>query len=517
MTLECMELLAGQWQAAGVKIFPHQLDVAQKVVEKMNGRAILADEVGLGKTIEAGIIIWELMLRQQASTILILTPASLVQQWCEELVTKFDLKMASDPEELGWLHEPLICVSIDKAKRDPQRSMLIQRNWDIVIVDEAHRLKNANSQSHHLIRSLRARNLLLLSATPMQNDLHELYNLVSLVRPDLFGSFRRFQNEFAIARRVCKNPEKLKEILNQVMIRNKRNELEMNFPEREVALLPVDMSQAEKRLYDTVTELVRQEYWQRLRSRSILLPLLTLQKEVCSSPAALLESLTKMDTLWMAGEATRLQTLAQEIESYSKAEVLLHLVQEVGQKMIVFTEYRATQRHLYELLRRAEIEVVEYHGGLTAVERSQAIKRFADNAQILLSTECGGQGLNLQFCRHVVNYDLPWNPMRVEQRIGRVHRIGQEGTVSIYNLYAKDSMEEYVLRLLDEKINLFRKVIGELDMIIRHFEEKRSLEARILEIAITSKSSAEAESRLDDLGDQLMNIRKQMEERFVTS
>ncbi|PZN08363.1 MAG: ATP-dependent helicase, partial [Bacillota bacterium] len=188
----------------------------------------------------------------------------------------------------------------------------------------------------------------------------------------------------------------------------------------------------------------------------------------------------------------------------------------VGQAVAGFTEFRATQDYLARRLRRAGIETVVYHGAMGAAERDAATARFRRGARVLISTECGGQGVNLQFCRNVVNYDLPWNPMRVEQRIGRVHRLGQQAeSVRVFNLYARRTIEEYILRLLDEKINLFRQVIGEIDLILRSLDREKSIEARIAEITLSSRDDAEMAARFERFGNELAAFMERVRRRTL--
>lgn len=510
--LRCWARLRPLWERAGVEVLPYQLESCRRVVEEMGGRAILADEVGLGKTVEAGLVACELMARGQARTVLILVPSGLTGQWQDEMAEKFGLRFLVNPEGRQWLEHPLVIASLDYAKRERHARLLLRRTFDLVVVDEAHRLKNRHTQNHQLVRALRPPYLLLLSATPLQNDLTELYSLVSLVRPDLLGSFNEFWRRFLIDKRTPKRPEELRAVLGRVMIRHRRRDLDLVFPEREAALLPLELFPEERALYDEVTRTVREEYHRRLLGQGSVLPLITLQREVCSSAQAVGGTLTRLARGEGGARFLPLLELARAVTRQRKAFTLLGLVREMGEKAIVFTEFLATQEYLVRLLRQAGVDAVAFHGGQSAGEKEDAIRRFQGPAQVLVSTECGGQGLNLQFCRRVVNYDLPWNPMRVEQRIGRVHRLGQEAeVVYIYNLCARDTIEEHILRLLDEKIHLFRQVIGELDVILRHLERRRSLEHRITEIALTARTREELEWAFARLGAELADLVRRLD------
>ncbi|HEX6989809.1 MAG TPA: SNF2-related protein, partial [Bacillota bacterium] len=425
MPLTCLQRVRRIWERAGVRYYPYQLDTAGRVVDELGGRAIMADEVGLGKTIEAGLVICELMHRGQAERVLILTPSSLTAQWAGELEQKFDLTFEVNPDGRRWQLADRIIASLDLAKRPPQRAILEARTFDLVIVDEAHRLKNRSTQNHKFVKALKSRYLLLLSATPLQNDLTELYSLVSLVKPHLFGSYNEFWRHFLIDKRTPKNPEVLRGILAEVMIRHRRRDLRLEFPDRRVALMPLRLFPDEQRLYDAVTSVVRGEYARHVETGASILPLLMLQREVCSSAHAVAGTLGRLAQRSDGDRFADLYDLARGIRHHRKAYVLLGLIPEIGEKAIVFTEFRATQDYLADLLREAGIPTVKFHGEQASWEKEQAIRRFQGDSQVLISTECGGHGLNLQFCRNVINYDLPWNPMRVEQRIGRVHRLGQ--------------------------------------------------------------------------------------------
>jgi len=520
VALSCLPDLRPLWDSRGVAYLPYQLQAAERIVDEMGGHGILADEVGLGKTIEAGLVIRELMKRGRCERVLVLCPSGLIYQWQRELLDKFDLRFAPSPHPLAMARLPLIVCSLDQAKRDPARSNLMAQEWDLVVVDEAHKLKNRATQNHKLVAALRRRHLLLLSATPMQNDLTELYGLVSLVDPQLFGSFHTFWRQFLLDRRTPKDPAALRAVLASVMIRHRRQDLKMAFPQRQVALLPVSLGGQERELYAAVTAAVQDEYHRRRVGEATLLPLITMQREVCSSAAALSQTLVNVGESWLGQELGSLRALCDAVVDQSKAVMLEGLLEQIHDHVLVYTEFRATQDYLRRRLLRLGVPVVLYTGDQSAFDRDRACRRFAQTpGAVMISTEAGGQGLNFQFCHHLVNYDLPWNPMRVEQRIGRIHRLGQQNDVFIYNLYAQGTIEEHILRLLDEKIHLFQEVVGELDVILRRFEKggRRSLEARIAEIVFTAQDPDEVAWRFDTLGRQIaLSLRRAKEgERLV--
>ncbi|MCL6450110.1 MAG: DEAD/DEAH box helicase [Acetobacteraceae bacterium] len=505
------------WQRAGVVVYPHQIQAAIRVVEEMGGRGILADEVGLGKTVEAGLVAFELLYRGLVRRILVLCPAALVTQWQAEMAEKFDLSFVANPRGAAWLDAERIVASIDFARRPENARLLRLVRFDLLVVDEAHKLKNSRSQNHRLVQGLPHRYLLLLTATPVQNHLGELFSLVSLVNPALFGSLAEFRRRFLIDRRTPRNPRDLRQALSQVMVRRRRPEVATCFPERRVSTLGLELLPPERELYDLVTRLVRQEYRRRLQARSTILPLLTLQREVCSSSFAVGRTLSRLGSERPDDRLRHLAGLAQSVSDNAKARALEGLIPALGEPAIVFTEFRATQAFLARRLRRLGLKVVCYHGALGPEERARALEAFKSSpAAVLVSTECGGQGMNLQFCRNVINYDLSWNPMRVEQRIGRVHRLGQLQDVNIFNLYARGTVEEHLLHLLYEKIDLFRQVVGDLDVILRRLdragapERSRGIESRILEIC-ASGDDEEMRRGFERLGEELLEAKRRVQ------
>ncbi len=488
----------------GLDVHAYQIESVLKVVNQLEGRAILADEVGLGKTIEAGLAIAELKARHLVEQVLILVPAGLISQWIAELRDKFGWDAMRSPHDQGWLW----VLSIDSAKRPPLCQQLQFVEWDMVVVDEAHHLKNNRTQNYELVAGLKARYLILLTATPMENQLTELYTLVNLVKPGLFGPYLRFYRQFILDKRTPKNAQELRDLLGLVMVRNQRQTVGLDFVSREVTLWPITLTERERSLYDGLTRILRSEYRQRLGQQTIL-PLLMMQREICSSPHALIPTLSNSE--WMGESRFELLELARSISVSAKAYAVAELLRHLEGQVLIFTEYRATQSMLVEFLNHQGFWAEAFHGGLRGAQRDQLIEWFRSGPHILVSTEAGGQGVNLQFCHQLINFDLPWNPMRIEQRIGRIHRIGQTHTVEIYNLYTIDTVEEDLLRLLHEKIDLFRQVVGELDVILRHLERRGSLESRLLDIFFWQDDRAEIEARLDALGKEFVAVRRRLE------
>ncbi|PSR22839.1 MAG: ATP-dependent helicase [Sulfobacillus acidophilus] len=503
-TLKAWDQLQPQLQN-GLDIHAYQIESILKIVNQLEGRAILADEVGLGKTIEAGLVTAELTARGLVDNVLILVPAGLQSQWVHELNQKFGWTAQKGAKDRGWLW----VLSIDSAKRPPLLHQLQHVQWDLVIVDEAHHLKNTRTQNYQLLAGLKCRYLLLLTATPMENQLTELYTLVNLVKPGLFGPYLRFYRQFILDKRTPRNAAELRRLLAQVMVRNRRQTVGLKSPGREVTLVPLKLNEKEQALYEALSTSLKTEYRHRVRTEQTVLPLLVLQRELCSSPRALVPTLR--NSQWIGDSLAYLVKLAESIAVTSKMRAVLELARHVQDRILIFTEYRGTQDALVEFLQKNGYEAQAFHGGLKGGVRDQLVDWFQADKRVLVSTEAGGQGINLQFCHVVVNFDLPWNPMRIEQRIGRVHRIGQTKPVQIYNLFAVDTVEADILRLLHEKIDLFRTVVGELDVILRHLERRGSLEKRLIDIFFWEDDHDNMMRRLDQLGDEFLAARRRLQ------
>jgi SNF2 family DNA or RNA helicase len=481
---------------------PHQLEVAKQVVENMNGKAILADEVGLGKTIEAGLILKEYMIRGLVKKVLILVPASLVTQWASELNSKFHIPAVPQRKSYVWEQCDVVISSIDTAKRNPHREIIYNQDYDLVIIDEAHKLKNNKTKNYEFVQNLKKKFCLLLTATPIQNRISEIFNLVSLLKPGHLGSETDFYNQYKKdSRSIDDDDEHLKELVNKVMIRNRRADTGIEWTKRIVETIAIDFSREEKELYDAVLSL-------RGTGTSKMFSVMTLEREACSSREAVYYTLKNMlnkheDHLPSFSEQVQqLIHLVEKVQSNAKAEKALELIKEINDKVIIFTEYRATQMYLQWFLKQHDITSVPFRGGFKRGKKDWMRELFKNNAQVLIATEAGGEGINLQFCNHIINFDLPWNPMRLEQRIGRIHRLGQEKDVKIYNFAIKGTVEEHVLKLLYEKIHLFEKVIGELDDILTRLEFG-NIEDHIIDIFNYSSSEGEMKIKMDNLSSMI--------------
>jgi SNF2 family DNA or RNA helicase len=500
--------------------FDYQLQAARGALRRMRGRAILADEVGLGKTIEAGLILAELRLRGLADRTLVITPAGLVTQWREELERKFGLptvlagrerdivarkRGAQQIERAGSIDRPVAVASLAAARRDPLKSALTGDPWDLIIVDEAHRVRAPRSASGKLIRELRSRHLLLLTATPVENRLQDLYEMVSLVAPGLLGTAAQFRAAHGAGSPAPgtepRNVAALRKRTAEVMIRHRRSEVSVLLPQRLAETLRVEPSGAERDWYCDLTARVRAEG--RTAAPARRLTLRSVAKLAGSSPAAAAPTLAKIGWDDLAGRAA-------ELAAPAKTAVLLDQLRRFassGEKVLVFTAFRQTLDQMAGHVAAAGVPAVTYHGSLPRAEKERVIAEFRDTAPVMLSTESAGEGRNLQFCHVMVNMDLPWNPMQIEQRLGRVHRVGQDRDVLLTNLVASGTIEERVLRVLEAKINLFELVVGELDMILGRIDDDFDFETTVFDAFIASGDDAEFGERMAAIGEDLARAR----------
>lgn len=500
---------------------PHQIDTARKVLFDMRGRAILADEVGLGKTIEAGLILKEYLIRGLARKVLILVPASLVLQWVRELNQKFGIPATAQKKVHSWNND-VVVASMDTAKRDPHKEILLNQEYDLVIVDEAHKLKNKKTTNYQFMMQLRKKYCLLLTATPVQNDLSELFNLISLLKPGHLGGQSDFSSNFIVDKRKPKNEVQLKEELAKVMIRNRRSDGDLDFTKRIVRNVPLTLSPDEQALYDGVTSFVKDQYQAGGADFSSMLSLVTLQREVCSSRDAVFVTLVNLSKKMPEDSPLRavvweLVDKIRNIKSNTKAEKTMELIAQMNEKVIVFTEYRATQEYLLNYFKNHNLSAVPYRGGMNRGKKDWMMDLFRGRCQVMIATEAGGEGINLQFCHNMINFDLPWNPMRVEQRIGRVHRLGQQHDVNIFNLSTEGTIEAHIVSLLHEKINMFESVIGQLDVILERFDGDQGLEKSIYQMMLESSSDEELSKRVEALGQSINQIKNEVQHQVPDS
>lgn len=573
----------------------HQVFVAWRVTQKLQPRMILSDEVGLGKTIEAGLIIKELRARGLANRVLIVCPASLQLQWQQELKTKFNeafevidsaaLKYLGRGGTNPWARFDSVICSLPLASHRTRVDAIVESDWDLVVFDEAHRVrrwlqgrKPTTTQAYRFADELKelVSGLLLLSATPMQLHPYELYSLIELVEPGLFPSFQSYEvqkrelpalNDLIRGLRswgtlasedaasLCLlHAELLKEIgiasgsaaalddaavrdaaisalaerhpLADVLVRNRKSQVG-GFVGREAHAALVDLTEEEYELYSDITEYCRNQYNLAVaaKNQAVGFLMVTYQKMLASSGHAIRASFERriaklkkqlqerptdsspgrtrgagpdedeldaeevsdvidhyeaqtLEQELVAAEIAMLATLVERLGQFreSKAYELLDALDEVfrahpDEKVLVFTSFKETQAFLSRLLQGNGHSVSIFNGSLSLDEKEEAVRSFRLKNQVMISTEAGGEGRNFQFCHIIVNYDLPWNPMKVEQRIGRVDRIGQTKTVHIWNLACRATVEERVLGVLESRIGLFEESVGSLDPILGTVEE----------------------------------------------
>jgi adenine-specific DNA-methyltransferase len=600
------EKLAGTLVDAQVDLNPHQVDAALFAFgSPLSKGALLADEVGLGKTIEAGLVISQRWAERKRH-ILVITPSNLRKQWFQELQEKFFLpcqiletksynQISKEGKRNPFEADSIIICSYHFARN---KSMDIMRiPWDLVVIDEAHHLRNVYKKSNKIANELRDAlkgfDKLLLTATPLQNSLLELFGLVSFIDEYTFGDLRSFREQFS----DLNDPrtfQTLKARLRPICQRTLRSQVlpYIKYTRRFPILQEFTPGQDELILYDLVSEYLRKPELQALPSGQRQLLTLVLRKLLASSTFAIASALDKMakrlqkrldesgtslesleDVLdedyesldelaeeWdqqdeslelTSVEREALETeiaelrgfydLAISITENSKGQALLKALEtafakaaEIGSapKALVFTESRRTQEYLLKLLgdtpyrdgivlfngSNSDVKSKQIYnqwiahnkgtdrvtGSRTADIRSALVDYFHDEGQIMIATEAGAEGINLQFCSLVVNYDLPWNPQRVEQRIGRCHRYGQQHDVVVVNfLNNKNAADQRVFQLLDQKFQLFAGVFGASDEVLGVVESGVAFETRIAEIYQNCRTPEEINDSFDQLQEEL--------------
>ena len=569
--------LAAALADAKVDMNPHQVEAAAFALEAMSrGGCMLADEVGLGKTIESGIVIGQLVAEGKGR-ILILSPATLRAQWQAELREKFDVesvvidgrtvRASGNPFDQPF---PVICSHPFAANRPEQ---LNQIPWDLVVIDEAHRLRNAYKASNKTACGLRmaltGRPKLLLTATPLQNDLMELFGLMSFLDEEILGPEHAFRARYALDPEVGGlQPDAARELqtrLAPVVHRTLRRQVReyVRYTNRRSVVEDFAPSPEEQDLYDKVSEYLRRSEVAAIEPGKKTLLTLVYRKLLASSTYAIAPTLRRLaenlrrrlasaqlqqqalslfepeEVKQYAEEAEEwsdepgkpaslatLQNEVWELEQYAdladsitvnaKGEALKRALDRLftvarahqwPEKAVVFTESRRTQDYLFSLLENAgwkgKVSLLSGDAG-SPEERRQLVIDFREKTQILISTEAGAEGLNLQFCNLVVNYDLPWNPQRVEQRIGRCHRYGQKHDVLVLNfLNRQNAADARLFELLEKKLNLFDGVFGASDEILGALENGVDFERRVLEIYQSCRKPEEIEAAFNQLRNDL--------------
>ncbi|MEZ4514425.1 MAG: SNF2-related protein [Chloroflexota bacterium] len=620
------EKLAGALVDAQVDLNPHQVDAALFAFRSPLSRgALLADEVGLGKTIEAGLVIAQRWAERQRR-ILVITPSNLRKQWHQELQEKFFLPCfiletkSFDQARKEGSPNPFDCSGVVICSYHFARSKGKEAGrvpWDMVVIDEAHRLRNVYKKSNKIANELRNTlhgvPKLLLTATPLQNSLLELYGLVSFIDEHVFGDLKSFRDQFS----DLTNPRTfaaLKKRLEPVCQRTLRSQVlpYIRYTQRRPLLQKFTPTDDEWALYELVSDYLQKPELQALPTGQRQLLTLVLRKLLASSTFAIagalekmalrlrrrldaaqsadsldddlegdFEALTELSDEWgedeggggeglTAVERHALETeiaeldsfyqLAVSIEHNAKGTALLTALQtafaqaaELGAapKALIFTESRRTQEYLLRLLSQTEFAdgIVLFNGSnsdkksagiyrewlgrqqnsdritgsRTADMRSALVDYFREQGQIMIATEAAAEGINLQFCALVVNYDLPWNPQRIEQRIGRCHRYGQQHDVVVVNfLNQKNAADLRVFELLDEKFRLFAGVFGASDEVLGAVESGVAFEKRIADIYQTCRTTTEIQAAFDQLQAELssqiqsamLNARRTLLENF---
>ena len=510
----------------GVEHLPHQIETVRKVLRRFQGRVLLADEVGLGKTIEACLLLREYLLRGLVRRVLILVPNPLVSQWQEELSEKFHLEFTVPPRGLKseqpdfWEQNDRLLVSTSLAKSGRRPEAIAAARWDLVIVDEAHHCKNRTTKIWQLVNSLQRRHMFLLTATPVQNNLTELFSLLTLLEPGHLKTESDFKRQFMTRGnpRDPRNREKLRSLLGEVMIRNTRSLVQINLPHRYAHTMVAHPQGLERELQQRFHQFLRKltlgatATGVELESESTpdssagisrmkLRSLLNAHGSHPTTLAAALEDLSTVDA-----EAKSLLEMAQSIGRSAKDEKLLELLhQSRGHKVLVFVHSLRTLNRLQCLLVEVGIAHSTFSGEQNSLEKDQAVESLRTTVPVMLCTESGGEGRNLQFADTLINYDLPWNPMRIEQRIGRIHRYGQTQDVYVFNLCTEGSLESRILTLLNDKIRMFELVVGEVGSILGNLDEGEEFESLVLTMWIDSADDSQLEQNFAVLGDTLLD------------
>jgi ERCC4-related helicase len=598
--------LTASLQDAQVDLTPHQVEAALFAFKSpLSKGAILADEVGLGKTIEAGIILSQHWAEHKRK-LLIICPANLRKQWSSELQEKFSLesiileKRSFDAIlETGNLNpfttDKIVICSYQFAKA--KASYIKHTEWDLVIIDEAHRLRNVykptNKISNVIKSAIESRKKILLTATPLQNSILELYGLVSIIDDFVFGDLKSFKTQFS---RLLDEEDynELRERLQPICKRTLRRQVleYIKYTKRIAILQEFFPTKDEQNLYDLVSEYLTRPKLYALPNSQRQLMTLILRKLLASSSYAIHDTFCSLisrleaklkhqddnnledlyfdfdgsDEEWIDDEEIEndeeqeilsptdidgikkeitdlyvFRDLAAKIKKNSKAEQLFTALDKgfeqldslgANKKALIFTESRRTQEFLYELLEkrgykgkvvrfngtntdRQSTEIykswIERHkgshkvtGSPTADRRAAIVDYFREEATIMIATEAAAEGINLQFCSLIVNYDMPWNPQRIEQRIGRCHRYGQKFDVVVINFLNKANAADIrVYELLDQKFQLFSGVFGASDEVLGSIGNGLDFEKRIAQIYNECRTTAEIEQAFDELQEEL--------------
>jgi SNF2 family DNA or RNA helicase len=381
----------------------------------------------------------------------------------------------------------------------------------MVIVDEAHHLRSRTTAAWKFASELQKQFILLLTATPVQNNLEELFNLVTLLEPGLLNTHRDFSRRFVSKedKLAPRNVDQLHALLSEVMVRNRRSTVGLQFTRRYARTDAVALTSGERGLYDSITTVVRKGLRTDTTDGMNRMTLVMLQMAIGSSAAAAASMLDNManNPHLPPEQRANLRELSEQArreDSNAKTDRLLQLLRDFPDKLVVFTQFRKTQEMIRWKLAEAGHEVAVFHGGLSRMEKEAAIEHFRGSARLLLCSESGSEGRNLQFAHGLCNFDLPWNPMKIEQRVGRLSRIGQRSDVYVFNLVAAGTVEAAVLHLLEAKLNMFELVIGEIDMILGNLGEEKEFEEMVVDEWAASHDPGDFAARMETLGNRLL-------------
>lgn len=528
---------------AKIDAHPYQMKVALTVLKDMNTNAILADEVGLGKTIEAGIILKELLLRRYIHSILIIVPKALLNQWQDELREKFgeDFVRANEPSEFSGFeyHDKVICSSGLLIHRTKE---IMKRKWDLIIVDEAHTYRNTQSKGRRYLSEIPKSHILLLTATPINNKLTDLFSLVDLISPGFLGTESSFKSIYAEDGkcRIIRTDRKdeLRNKIFQVMCRTRRIDTDIPFTKRFVESRRIDAGDDELKFIEKTTNYLKDLYNNKYKtveelkiqntsigsseaqSRAIVVfQAIILQQSISSSPQAAIESFQKRYEKYPQ-ERPILEEIIElaKIIIPSKLELLKQILKVVKEEQaVIFCSRKATTNELKAVLNKEFGKAEIYSGDITSsTKRKEILTDFKKgDIRYLVATDAAAEGLNLQHCNLLFNYDLHWNPMKIEQRIGRVHRFGQEKDVTIFNLCIKDTIDDYVLHILFQKIELFTMTIGGMETILSDIkedgEDSADMDRTIMEIVLRSKTKLDIKKELEKLSEDIKYSKKKQE------
>ncbi len=540
----------GALLASRVMVKPHQVGVVQRVLSGHRPRFVLADEVGLGKTIEAGMIFSALRLSGLARRVLVVAPSHLTVQWLVELFHKFnhlftlmdseryEQSLEEQPTVSPWSRFNFVVTSLELLQRSEQyrkEAGAPEAHWDLVIMDEAHHLKGEKAYEAASALAKNCWGLLLLTATPMQLDPAEYQALLSLIDPLTAPTAKEFEARLAKQEELSKalrallsgknatkavkelaaqfpHDEALQEIddpdelllhlaetysLSDRLIRNRRA-MVGGFSQRQLHVHPVELGKDELKARDAALEVLSESS---VRGAALA----NLVRRLESSPAAFTAALKSNKAL--AGLQVSLPDRDAKFAAFAR---LLKGIwsKEPRAKVLVFTEASDTLHMLQSKLRHENVEALGYHGDLPLAERDRQVARFRDpeGPKVLLATEVGGEGRNFQFAHHLINYDLPWSPSTVEQRIGRLDRIGQTQNVDIHVFDAPGTFSADVLKVLRDAVGVFGETVGGLDAVLEE------VEPRLTELALEPAKKRAA--YVDDLADKVKAAREQVKKAY---